>query len=114
MVVSAGEVFEMGFFSRGKLRSRYLGVWYKKDIDRSVVWVANKDTPILDSSGVLSINTGGILVLLMNSSNDIVWSSSKGSRAPQNPVAVLLDSGNLVLKDDRNDNNNNNPDKFLW
>ncbi|KAK2639316.1 hypothetical protein Ddye_027111 [Dipteronia dyeriana] len=114
MVVSAGEVFEMGFFSPGKLRSRYLGIWYKKDIDRSVVWVANRDTPISDSSGVLSINAGGILVLMMNSSNDIVWSSSKASRAPLNPVAVLLDSGNLVLKDDRDDNDNNNPDKFLW
>ncbi|KAK3199370.1 hypothetical protein Dsin_022785 [Dipteronia sinensis] len=115
IVVSAGEVFEMGFFSPGKLRSRYLGIWYKRDTtDRSVVWVANRDTPISDSSGVLSISGEGILVLMVNSSNDIVWSSSKASRAPQNPVAVLLDSGNLVLKDDHDDNDNNNPDKFLW
>ncbi|KAI9187266.1 hypothetical protein LWI28_026140 [Acer negundo] len=84
MVVSAGEVFEMGFFSPGKLRSRYMGIWYKRDTtDRSVVWVANRDTPISDSSGVLSINGEGILVLMMNSSNDIVC-------------------------------DNNNPDNFLW
>ncbi|KAI9186043.1 hypothetical protein LWI28_013287 [Acer negundo] len=93
MVVSAGEVFEMGFFSPGKLRSRYMGIWYKRDTtDRSVVWVANRDTPISDSSGVLSINGEGILVLMMNSSNDIVWSSSKASRAPKNPDNFLWQS----------------------
>ncbi|KAI9186341.1 hypothetical protein LWI28_016329 [Acer negundo] len=45
----------------------------------------------------------------MNSTNDIVWSSN-ASTTPLNPVAVLLESGNLVVKD----GNDNDPDNFLW
>ncbi|TXG67198.1 hypothetical protein EZV62_008473 [Acer yangbiense] len=107
-VVSADQRFELGFFSPGTSRSRYLGIWYKQVAPMTTVWVANRDTPISDPSGVLYINTGGILVLL-NSTKDIVWSSN-ASRSPENPVAVLLGSGNLAVKD----GNDNNPDNFLW
>ncbi|TXG67489.1 hypothetical protein EZV62_008764 [Acer yangbiense] len=108
-VVSAGEVYELGFFSPGKSSGRYLGIWYKKDVEKTVVWVANRNTPISDSSGFLSINAQGSLVLRMNSTNDIVWSSN-ASTTLLNPVAVLLESGNLVVKD----GNDNDPDNFLW
>ncbi|KAI9185111.1 hypothetical protein LWI28_004235 [Acer negundo] len=70
-LVSADQRFELGFFSLGTSRSRYLGIWYKKD----TVWVANRDNPISDPTGVLHINAGGILALL-NSTKDIVWSSN--------------------------------------
>ncbi|TXG67188.1 hypothetical protein EZV62_008463 [Acer yangbiense] len=106
--VSADQRFELGFFRPGTSRSQYLGIWYKKVAPKTTVWVANRDTPISDPSGILNINAGGILVLL-NSTNDTVWSSN-ASRSPQNPVAVLLGSGNLVVKD----GNDNNPDNFLW
>ncbi|KAI9186750.1 hypothetical protein LWI28_020466 [Acer negundo] len=109
-LVSAGNVFEMGFFRPGKSRGRYLGIWYKKDGEKSVedtvAWVANRNNPISDSSGFLSINAQGSLVLRMNSTNNIVWSSSNASTTLQNPVAVLLQSGNLVVKDGN--------DSFLW
>ncbi|KAL5737857.1 hypothetical protein ACOSP7_030618 [Xanthoceras sorbifolium] len=107
-VVSADERFELGFFNPGTSRSRYLGIWYKKVTPVTTVWVANRDTPISDSSGILRINARGFLVLL-NSTNDIVWSSN-ASRTAQNPVAVLFNSGNLIVKD----GNDNNPDNFLW
>ncbi|KAK3219923.1 hypothetical protein Dsin_013893 [Dipteronia sinensis] len=108
-VVSAGEVYELGFFHPGKSSGRYLGIWYKNDGEKSVAWVANRNTPISDSSGFLSINVQGSLVLRKNSTNEIVWSSN-ASTTLQNPVAVLLESGNLVVKDE----NDNNPDNFLW
>ncbi|TXG67244.1 hypothetical protein EZV62_008519 [Acer yangbiense] len=108
-LLSSSNVFELGFFSPGKSSGRYLGIWYKKDGEKSVAWVANRDTPISDSSGFLSINAQGSLVLRMNSTNNIVWSSNT-STSLQNPVAVLLDSGNLVVKD----GNDKNPDNFLW
>ncbi|TXG67247.1 hypothetical protein EZV62_008522 [Acer yangbiense] len=107
-LVSADQSFELGFFSPGTSRSRYLGIWYKKVAPKTTVWVANRDTPISDPSGILNINARGIIVLL-NSTNDTVWSSN-ASRTPQNPVAVLLGSGNLVVKD----GTDNNPDNFLW
>ncbi|KAI9185678.1 hypothetical protein LWI28_009586 [Acer negundo] len=106
-LVSAGNVFELGFFRPGKSSGRYLGIWYKKGGEK--IWVANRNTPISDSSGFLSINAQGSLVLRMNTTNDIVWSSN-ASTTLLNPVAVLLESGNLVVKD----GNDNNPDKLLW
>ncbi|KAK2639309.1 hypothetical protein Ddye_027104 [Dipteronia dyeriana] len=55
-VVSAGEVYELGIFCPGKSSGRYLGIWYKYDGEKSVAWVASRNTPISDSSGFLSIN----------------------------------------------------------
>ncbi|XVF77722.1 hypothetical protein PTKIN_Ptkin14bG0070000 [Pterospermum kingtungense] len=98
-LISADGSFQLGFFSPGNSTNRYLGIWYntKKIPIRTVVWVANRETPISGSSGVLSITSQGILQL-SNNTNSIVWSSST-SRIPQNPVAKLLDSGNLVVRD---------------
>ncbi|KAF7141284.1 hypothetical protein RHSIM_Rhsim06G0191300 [Rhododendron simsii] len=49
-VVSAGGGFELGFFSPGSSKNRYLGIWYKKITTRTVVWLANRETPITDAS----------------------------------------------------------------
>ncbi|CAL2253387.1 unnamed protein product [Prunus armeniaca] len=106
-LVSAGRSFELGFFSPGASEGRYLGIWYTFDTE-AVVWVANRETPLGNSSGVLKVTEQGVLVLL-NSSNRIVWSSNSSTTAG-NPVSQLLDSGNLVVKD----GNETNPDKFLW
>ncbi|KAM1044820.1 hypothetical protein ACFX2I_035788 [Malus domestica] len=106
-LVSVGGSYELGFFSPGKSKSRYLGIWYTASTD-AVVWVANRETPLGDSSGLLKLTELGVLVLL-NSSNNIVWSSNS-SRIAGNPVSQLLDSGNLVVQDGKE----TNPDNFLW
>ncbi|XP_058001394.1 G-type lectin S-receptor-like serine/threonine-protein kinase At4g27290 isoform X2 [Hevea brasiliensis] len=107
-IVSAGGTFELGFFSPGTSNYRYVGVWYKKISYGTIVWVANRDTPLTDSSGVLKLSDKGILVLL-NQSNTTIWSSGT-SGVVQNPVAQLLDSGNLVIRDE----NDLIPENFLW
>jgi hypothetical protein len=106
-LISAGGRFQMGFFSPGNSRGRYLGIWYTIS-SGTVVWVANRDTPLNDHSGVLKL-TDKVLILL-NSSNSIVWSSSNSSITAQNPVLKLLDNGNLVVKDENVDD----PVNFLW
>ncbi|XP_059456160.1 G-type lectin S-receptor-like serine/threonine-protein kinase At4g27290 isoform X1 [Corylus avellana] len=106
-LVSAGQSFQLGFFRPGNSNSRYLGIWYMISSE-IVAWVANRDAPLSDHSGVLKVTGDGILVLL-NSTNGVVWSSNT-SRTVENPVAQLLDTGNLVVKD-RNDDN---PENFLW
>ncbi|KAM7504093.1 hypothetical protein LguiB_002997 [Lonicera macranthoides] len=108
-IVSSGEIFEMGFFSPGESKNRYVGVWYKKISVRTVVWVANRETPITNSSGVLKIINPGVIALVLNDTNTIIWSSNT-SRSALNPIAQLLDSGNLVVKDA----NDNNPENFYW
>lgn len=61
------------------------------------MWVANRNNPITDKNGVLTVNNDGNLVLL-NGEKSIIWSSNSSS-VPENTVAQLLDSGNLVLKE---------------
>ncbi|XP_030932573.1 G-type lectin S-receptor-like serine/threonine-protein kinase At4g27290 isoform X2 [Quercus lobata] len=106
-LVSAGGTFELGFFSPGNSKGRYLGIWYRISTD-AVVWVANRETPIANRSGVLKVTNEGDIVLF-NNTNSTVWSSNT-SRAAASPVVKLLDSGNLVVKDG-NDNGSKN---LLW
>ncbi|XP_057961510.1 receptor-like serine/threonine-protein kinase SD1-8 isoform X2 [Malania oleifera] len=108
-IVSTGGVFELGFFGPNSSKNRYLGIWYKNIPDSPVVWVANRDNPLTDSSGVLKIGDGGNLVLLDRSGKPI-WSSSNQSHAEDNPVALLLDSGNFILRG----NESNDPENHIW
>ncbi|KAI3457034.1 hypothetical protein Pfo_013697 [Paulownia fortunei] len=108
-LVSSGGSFELGFFSPGNSRNLYVGIWYKNITVKTVIWVANREIPLRNStSGVLKVIEPGILALL-NDTNNIVWSSNT-SRVAQNPVLQLLDSGNLVLRDANNDQ----PENYLW
>ena len=91
-LVSRDGTFELGFFSPGNSTKRYLGIWYKKVTMYAVVWVANRANPIDGASGILTMDTTGNLILSQNGS--IVWHTNS-QRQAQNPVAQLMDSGNL-------------------
>ncbi|XP_027127301.1 G-type lectin S-receptor-like serine/threonine-protein kinase At4g27290 isoform X2 [Coffea arabica] len=109
-MISAGGSFELGFFSPSQSTNRYVGIWYYNDVSiQTVVWVANREVPLVNTSGVLEVIKPGLLVL-RNGNNDIIWSSSNSSISVQNPVAQLLDTGNLVVKDATDDK----PETFLW
>ncbi|XP_058071194.1 G-type lectin S-receptor-like serine/threonine-protein kinase At4g27290 [Magnolia sinica] len=97
-LISAGEVFELGFFRPGKSKNRYVGIWYKKVTKQTVVWVANRRAPLSHSSGVLTINSnnGNLMILDEIGSNFMVSFDS----ATNQTSARLLDSGNLVLMSD--------------
>ncbi|KAL9383216.1 hypothetical protein Peur_023539 [Populus x canadensis] len=107
-LVSAGGSFKLGFFSFGASSNRYLCIWYNQISTTTVAWVANRETPINDSSGVLRINSKGILVLL-DQTGSAIWSSNS-SRPATNPIAQLLDSGNLVVREEGDSNLENS----LW
>ena len=106
-LVSSGQSFELGFFSSRSSKNRYLGIWYK-NTPQTVVWVANRNNPIVDSYGVLTIINNGTLVLL-NQSKSVIWSPNL-SRVLENPVARLLETGNLVLRD----NSNESSESYIW
>ncbi|XP_019156168.1 PREDICTED: G-type lectin S-receptor-like serine/threonine-protein kinase At4g27290 [Ipomoea nil] len=111
-IVSSGGIFEMGFFSPTGSQNRYVGIWYKQmQPIPTVVWVANRDTPLTNtSSGVLKIINPGRLALVDGSNtSNIIWCTNT-SRSVENPVAKLLDSGNLVVIDANDDN----PESFMW
>ncbi|XP_027344158.1 G-type lectin S-receptor-like serine/threonine-protein kinase At4g27290 [Abrus precatorius] len=107
-LVSKDGTFELGFFTPGNSQKRYLGIWYKKIPIQTVVWVANRLNPINDSSGMFRLNTStGNLVLTQN--DTVVWSTTS-QRKPKSPIALLLDSGNLVIRDE----NDANTEAYLW
>ncbi|XP_027353643.1 G-type lectin S-receptor-like serine/threonine-protein kinase At4g27290 [Abrus precatorius] len=107
-LVSKDETFELGFFNPGNSSNRYIGIWYKNIPDRTVVWVANRGNPIKDDSSKLMISTEGNLVLL-NQNNTIIWSTNATTKRV-NVVAQLLNSGNFVLRDEKD----NDPQNYLW
>ena len=107
-IISAGGSFELGFFSTGNSKNRFLGISYKKVATGTVAWVANRQLLITDSTGVLKLTDEGKLVLV-NGTNSMFWSSNS-SRSTHNPIAQLLDSGNLVIRD----GNDTDPENFLW
>ncbi|XP_015970970.1 G-type lectin S-receptor-like serine/threonine-protein kinase At4g27290 [Arachis duranensis] len=107
-ITSKSGTFELSFFNPGSSTNRYVGIWYKKISVRRVVWVANRDDPIKDNSGILRISEEGNLVLLAKNQT-VVWSANSTTKASKNPVAQLLDSGNLVVRDD-----NDNEERLLW
>ncbi|XP_039013628.1 G-type lectin S-receptor-like serine/threonine-protein kinase At4g27290 [Hibiscus syriacus] len=107
-LVSPGQIFELGFFSPGESKKYYLGIWYKRLTD-TVVWVGNRENPVIDSHAFLNISSTGYL-LIFDGQNTMIWSPNS-SRSANNPVAQLLDSGNLVVKDGDTDEDT---ESYLW
>ncbi|KAL0001020.1 hypothetical protein SO802_014801 [Lithocarpus litseifolius] len=107
-LVSKDGSFVLGFFSPGNSTNRYLGIWYNNIPVKTVVWVANRRNPITDLSGVLMAKSEGSLILL-SKNRTIAWSVNSSKEA-RNPIVELLDSGNLVLRDE----NEENPENYLW
>ncbi|TXG47254.1 hypothetical protein EZV62_026548 [Acer yangbiense] len=95
-IISNGSDFILGFFNPGNSSNHYLGIWYNKKSE-PVVWIANRNKPLKDTSGVVTISEDGNLVVL-NGQNEVLWSSNV-SNSVTNVSAQLLDTGNLVLRD---------------
>eukprot|EP00257_Ricinus_communis_P026666 XP_025014080.1 receptor-like serine/threonine-protein kinase SD1-8 isoform X1 [Ricinus communis] len=95
-LVSAGEVFELGFFASSEMSNHYLGIWFKKDKTKKAVWVANRDNPLIDSSGFLKIWSDGNM-MMSDSRMQPIMVNIGFSATSSNTSATLLDSGNLIL-----------------
>lgn len=108
-LVSSGQKFELGFFTPGNSTHRFLGIWYKFIPKPTIIWVANRDKPLVNSSGTLKFSKDGNLIIV-NHKGSIIW-SSKSSKSARKPVAQLLDSGNLVLKDLQDGRSS---ESYLW
>ncbi|KAJ8622121.1 hypothetical protein MRB53_030650 [Persea americana] len=110
-LTSAGKNFVLGFFSPANSKNRYIGIWFNKIPDQTVVWVANRENPVRNSSGILTINGGNLVVLLRDGGYNntttptILWSTNI-STVSNYSSARLMDSGNLVLID--------NHETILW
>jgi hypothetical protein len=102
-LVSANGSFTLGFFSLtgGVPTKRYLGIWFTASPD-AICWVANRDTPLNNTFGVLVfISIAGSLRLL-DGSGHTAWSSSNTTNSSASAVTQLLESGNLVVREQSN------------
>ncbi|XP_056693396.1 G-type lectin S-receptor-like serine/threonine-protein kinase At4g27290 isoform X2 [Spinacia oleracea] len=113
-LVSAGGNFELGFFTPDNSDKRYLGIWYKKIPIQTVVWVANREEPletlVSSSAAMLKLTSRSVLELI-NGTGAVIWTTNV-TRTVKNPVAELLDSGNLVIKE--MDDDQIYVDSYLW
>ncbi|KAK5831005.1 G-type lectin S-receptor-like serine/threonine-protein kinase CES101 isoform X1 [Gossypium arboreum] len=110
-LISAGGTFRLGFFSPGSSNNRYLGMWYNQPqpADRKAVWVANRDNPLFDKSGILTIDEVGSLKVSHGGGSPFVLSSP--ARTAGNVSATLLDSGNFILRELSSDGSTK---RILW
>ncbi|MED6111486.1 hypothetical protein PIB30_052718 [Stylosanthes scabra] len=106
-LLSNNQNFQFGFFTLPiNSTNRYLGIWYNKIPAQTVVWLANREKPLTTGvSAVLMMNN----TLILHQNNSVIWSITPARRA-RNPVLQLLDSGNLVLREENDENEEN----YLW
>ncbi|KAM0903018.1 hypothetical protein ACQ4PT_018840 [Festuca glaucescens] len=101
-IVSDGGAFALGFFSPSNSTPArlYLGIWYNDIPKLTVVWVANRETPATNGTApMLSFtNTSNLVVSDGNSgSGRVLWTTANVAAAPGS-TAVLLNTGNLVIR----------------
>ena len=109
-LVSVGKTFELGFFfpNGNSSHGRYIGIWPYGLKNETVVWVANRDKPLPNTSvGALVIAHDGGLKLV-GDGETVYWSTylNLGILTSTDMVAKLMDFGNLVLSD--------NGTEILW
>ncbi|PKA63687.1 G-type lectin S-receptor-like serine/threonine-protein kinase B120 [Apostasia shenzhenica] len=103
-IVSPGGVFELGFFSPGRSNNRYVGIWYHNFPTTTILWVANRENPVVSGSGSIAVATDGNLVVL-DGGRRVLWSSNVSSLSSPESTAELLDTGDLLL---------NNSGELAW
>lgn len=100
-IVSNNSIFKLGFFSPPNSKNRYLGIWYNHPSVIEVIWVANRNNPITDSSGILRLSDEGNLQL-SNAKDQIFWSSNISNPTTHfSTEARLQNSGNFILQKNR-------------
>jgi len=86
--------FTLGFFSPKNSTNRYVGIWWKSQ--STIVWMANRNQPLNDSNGIITISEDGNLVVL-NGQKQVIWSSNLSNITSNTIEAQFSDYGNLVL-----------------
>ncbi|XP_042373292.1 receptor-like serine/threonine-protein kinase SD1-8 [Zingiber officinale] len=108
-LTSAGGTFQLGFFNPSGSTNRYVGIWYNRISPQTVVWIANRRSPITTRFGNLSLTTTGALVLTDGNSS-ILWTSGAPDSSLSNPVAQLFDDGNFAV----HESGSGGSDGFAW
>ncbi|KAJ9168962.1 hypothetical protein P3X46_020435 [Hevea brasiliensis] len=94
---SPRQIFELGFFTpNNNSHNQYVGIWFKEVSPQTVIWVANREKPVTNSSASLTIGSDGNLRLLDGERNSI-WSTNISGQS-NDSIAVLSDDGKFILR----------------
>jgi hypothetical protein len=102
VLISGGGVFALGFFSLKNSSRSYVGIWYNNIPERTYVWIANRDNPIITNVNVPGklVFTNSSDLVLLDSTGRTIWTTTNNYTAGGGgeTASILLDSGNLVIR----------------
>ncbi|XBI96116.1 hypothetical protein VPH35_032439 [Triticum aestivum] len=101
ILISENRVFALGFFSpTSSNKSFYLGIWYHSlPGPQTIVWIANRDDPIINPSSMMLKVTNNSRMVLSNSEGRDIWMAANNiTTEAVGAYAVLLNSGNFILR----------------
>ncbi|RCV22151.1 hypothetical protein SETIT_4G197400v2 [Setaria italica] len=98
-LISNDGTFALGFFSltNDSTPRLYLGIWYNNIPERTYVWIANRDDPIVSPSAELAVTNTSDLVL-SDSRRRTVWATENLIAGGVGAAGVLQSSGSFVLQ----------------
>ncbi|PWA98537.1 receptor protein kinase ZmPK1 [Artemisia annua] len=102
VLMSLDKSFTCGFYGF-QSNAYWFAIWYTNSKDRTVIWTANRNTPVNGRGSKLRLRKTGAMVLT-DVDGTIVWETNTTSTDVS--TAVLLNTGNLVLK--------NQKDEIYW
>ncbi|KAJ0924056.1 putative protein kinase RLK-Pelle-SD-2b family [Helianthus annuus] len=102
VIVSADNSFTCGFYGF-QTNAYWFAIWLTNSKDRTIVWAANRNTPVNGRGSKLMFSRKGAMVLT-DVGGTIVWETN--TTPTDADRAVLLNTGNLVLK--------NQKDEIIW
>lgn len=121
-LLSKSGAFELGFQIQLPISSMLFGfyIWHINSSTCSplLVWEPDAVSPNLPFHSSFGLSRDGSLYLTDDGS-DPFWSSSDTKIIPISALAILLDNGNLVIRDQRNISmvfwqSFDNPDQLFW
>ncbi|PRQ30474.1 putative protein kinase RLK-Pelle-DLSV family [Rosa chinensis] len=112
-LVSETGKFSLGFFQNGMSKSSYLAIFHTNTGNSiNYAWIANRKTPILYPTGVLTLDKNNTLKITRSGGDPLLIYSASGSTTNNsNIVATLLDSGNFILQQVNSDGSTK---RVLW
>ncbi|XP_052174615.1 putative receptor protein kinase ZmPK1 [Diospyros lotus] len=96
-LISPSGAFSGGFYKVGT-NAYCFSIWFTNSVNKTVVWMANRDQPVNGIGSKLTPHRNGNL-LLTDSDGSFVWSTNTFSE--QYVEVQLLETGNLVLINQR-------------
>ncbi|GLJ44797.1 hypothetical protein SUGI_0942230 [Cryptomeria japonica] len=84
-LMSKNGTFELGFFSPNGSNNWYIGIWFASIPEKTIVWVANRETPARSRPGVLKLADFGLAKFVSRDFSRILTTTrgTRGYLAPE-------------------------------